>query len=202
MAVIAQNRCRAAHRRAYCPAFWCRPSMFCVTTARQMALAAPSRASTRCVTFGSTAERKHFFTVEPVKILRVSQKKAVTDDRFGRVVEFLVVQAVHAAEIGDAGLSVLTRRRRRKTPCCLLSGDPAAQLAIGTVRLHPPISAIRIYVLSALLYGARSWRHTGRAGSSRVRRMACFLRQRVDLCVVAGEQHLRHASGRAIPRAG
>ena len=72
------------------------------------------------------AEREHFFAVEPVKILRIIQKEAVADDRLGRIVEFLVVQAVHTAEIGNAAFradACAAEKHHALTLC-----DPAAQL--------------------------------------------------------------------------
>ena len=49
-------------------------------------------------------EREHFFTVEAEKILRILIEKCVAQNRLRRVLKFLMVQAVRAAEIRNAGL--------------------------------------------------------------------------------------------------
>ena len=49
-------------------------------------------------------QREHLFTVKFEEIFRVLIEKRVAQDRLGRIVEFLVIQAVRAAEVRDAGL--------------------------------------------------------------------------------------------------
>ena len=68
------------------------------------------------------AEREHFFAVKFEKFLRPPVKKAAADDRLGGIVEFLMIQAVHAAEIRDPALG----------------GDACAAEKDGAVRLLNP----------------------------------------------------------------
>jgi hypothetical protein len=49
-------------------------------------------------------QRQHLLLVEPVEILGVLVEERVAEDRLGGIVEFLVVEPVHAAEVRDAGL--------------------------------------------------------------------------------------------------
>ena len=53
---------------------------------------------------GRKAQRQHFFLVEPEKIFRFFQKKAVADNGFRRIIELLTVQAVHAAKVRNPRL--------------------------------------------------------------------------------------------------
>ena len=48
------------------------------------------------------SQRHHFLPVETEEIGRIVQIKAVTDDRFRRILEFLTVQSVHTAEIRNS----------------------------------------------------------------------------------------------------
>ena len=50
------------------------------------------------------AEREHFFAVKAEEILRILIEKRVAQNRLRRVLKFLMVQAVCAAEIRNAGL--------------------------------------------------------------------------------------------------
>ena len=53
---------------------------------------------------GLGLERQHLFAIKAVEILGVLIEKRMAEDRLGRVVKFLVVQAVHAAEVRDPAL--------------------------------------------------------------------------------------------------
>ena len=53
---------------------------------------------------GPGLERQHLFAVEAVEIIGVPVEKRMAEDRLGRVVEPLMIQAVHAAEILNAAL--------------------------------------------------------------------------------------------------
>ena len=52
---------------------------------------------------GLKIQREHFFPVKAEEILRPALIKAVGNDGLRRIFELLVVKAVHAAEIRDAG---------------------------------------------------------------------------------------------------
>ena len=68
------------------------------------------------------AQREHFLAIKLEKFLWMALEKAVADDRLGGIVEFLVIQAVHAAEIRDPALG----------------GDACAAEKDGAVRLLNP----------------------------------------------------------------
>ena len=53
---------------------------------------------------GLGVQCQHFAAVKVVKLLRVGLKKRVAEHGFRRILEFLAVQPVHAAEVLDAGL--------------------------------------------------------------------------------------------------
>ena len=53
---------------------------------------------------GLGVQRQHLGAVEVVELLRVRLVKRVAEHRLRRIPELLVVQAVHAAEVRDAGL--------------------------------------------------------------------------------------------------
>ena len=53
---------------------------------------------------GLEAQGQHLLLVELEELLGLPLEEGVGDDGLGGILEFLVVQTVHAAEIGDAAL--------------------------------------------------------------------------------------------------
>ena len=75
--------------------------MFWVMTAVSLP-ACSSSASFLWAALGCTPEISSFFLVKSVKFGGIAHKKGVAEDGFGGIAPLLVVQAVHAAEVGDA----------------------------------------------------------------------------------------------------
>ena len=67
------------------------------------------------------AKGQHFFTVKAEKILRPLLIEAVADDGFRRILEFLVVQAIHAAKIRDSRFGTDSRATEEYNPIALLN---------------------------------------------------------------------------------
>ena len=65
---------------------------------------------------GLEVQGEHLLPVKAEEILRPALVKAVGNDRFGRIFELLVIQAVHAAEVRDAGLGGHARAAEEYDP--------------------------------------------------------------------------------------
>ena len=87
---------------------------------------------------GFKAQRQHLLPVKTVKILRVSEEKAVADDGFRGIVKLLAVQSVHAAKV---------RNTRFRTHACPAKKDDIATLG------HPLFQNINaVHMLTILSY--------------------------------------------------
>ena len=92
------------------------------------------------------------FPVEAVVLLRVSLKKAVAENLLGRILPFLVIQTVHAAEIGNAALGAHTGPAEENDVVALL--HPVIQFS-DSFNIHILSPRSRLFTLSAPLRGRR-----------------------------------------------
>ena len=135
---------------------------------------------------GFKAQRQHFLPVKPEEILRVPLIKAVADDSLRRVVEFLVVQPVHAPEIRDSGLRTHSRAAEKDDAVTLL--HPCFQSFQLVHGLPPPFPSAASCPASTINPAV----HTCPAAAPGCGEAPASAAIDAPFFVIAGEQNFRH----------